>query len=347
MTASFKCAVALGVDIGGTFVKVALVGPGPAVLERARLSMDPAEPPESLLRRLSGSVSDLEALVEGSPALPVGVGCAGLIDAGAGVVKTSPNLPLWQDVPVVAALLAGLACSDGRPRAASARDGGGPSAVVLDNDANVFSFAEGFYGAAKESADAVFVTLGTGVGGGLKLGGRLYTGSCGFAGEIGHTTIDPDGPVCACGNRGCLESFVGSVGIVRRARRIIEEEGRQDEWLRRGLLSLDCLTVKDVGRAAEAGDGLAIRVFGEVGEYLGVAVANVINLLNPEVVVLGGGVSGAGEPLFSAVRSTVLRRALGPSSKCTRIVPALFGEDAGVIGAAMKAASAGGSQRDE
>jgi glucokinase len=344
MTASFKRAVALGVDIGGTFVKAALVGPGPVVLERARLSMDPGEPAESLLKRLSGTLSGLEALVEGRPALPVGVGCAGLIDARAGVVKTSPNLPLWQDVPVVVVLSAGLARSDGRQ---SAREARGAAAVVLDNDANVFSFAEGFYGAAKESADAVFVTLGTGVGGGLKLGGRLYTGSCGYAGEIGHTTIDPDGPVCACGNRGCLESFAGSGAILRRARRAIEEEGRQGEWLGRGVSDLDCLTVRDLGRAAEAGDGLAIRVFGEVGEYLGMAIANVINLLNPEVVVLGGGVSGAGEPLFSAARSTVLRRALGPSSKCARIVPALFGEDAGVIGAAMKAASAGGNQLDD
>jgi len=344
MTASFRSAIALGVDIGGTFVKVALVGSGPAVLDRARLSMDPAEPAEALLRRLSATLSGLEALVVGSPALPVGVGCAGLIDARAGVVRTSPNLPLWQDVPLVAALSAGLANPENSPRPAGvARDGARAAAVLLDNDANVFSFGEGFYGAAKECANAVFVTLGTGVGGGLKLDGKLYTGSCGFAGEIGHTTIDPDGPVCACGNRGCLESFVGSASIVRRARRLIEEESRQGAWLSSGLPSLDDLTAGDIGRAAEAGDPLAIRVFGEVGEYLGVALASVINLLNPEVIVLGGGVSKAGEPLFSAVRSTVLRRALGLSSKCARIVPALFGEDAGVIGAAMKAASAGGS----
>jgi len=334
MTASPKRAVALGVDIGGTFVKAALVGPGPAVLERARLSMDPAEPAEALLRRLSETLRGLEALVEGRPELPVGVGCAGLIDARAGVVRTSPNLPLWRDVPLVAALSAGLADPGTEHRAA---------AVLLDNDANVFSFAEGFYGAAKDVANAVFVTLGTGVGGGLKLDGRLYTGSCGYAGEIGHMTIDPDGPVCACGNRGCLESFVGSASIVRRARKLIEEEGRQSQWLSSGLRSLDDLTARDVGRAAQAGDALAVRVFGEAGEYLGVALAGVINLLNPEVVVLGGGVSRAGEPLFSSVRSTVLRRALGLSGKCARIVPALLGEDAGVIGAAMKAASAGGS----
>jgi glucokinase len=340
MPASFRDAVAMGVDIGGTFVKVALVGPGPAILERARLSMDPAEPAEVVLERLSETLSGLALLAEGGPALPVGVGCAGLIDAQSGIVRTSPNLPLWQDVPVVGTLSARLA----RPGAGRGADRGrGAARVLLDNDANVFSFAEGFYGAARESANAVFVTLGTGVGGGLKLDGRLYTGSCGFAGEIGHTTTDPDGPVCACGNRGCLESFVGSASIVRRARRIIEEEGKESEWLSESTPSLDDLTVRDVGRAAETGNAAAIRVFGEVGEYLGVALASVINLLNPEIIVVGGGVSRAGEPLFSAVRATVLRRALGLSSKCVRIVPALFGEDAGVIGAAMKAASAGGS----
>ena len=344
MTAPFKHAVAIGVDIGGTFVKAALVGPGPAVLERVRLSMDPAEPAEALLKRLSDVLSDLESRVEGSPSLPVGVGCAGLIDARAGVVRTSPNLPLWRDVPLVAHLSARLAGSELGPRqAGSTPHGGRTPAVLLDNDANVFSFAEGFYGAAKDSANAVFVTLGTGVGGGLKLDGRMYTGSCGFAGEIGHVTIDPDGPVCACGNRGCLESFVGSGSIVRRARRLIEEEGRESEWLGPALSSLDRLTARDIGKAAEAGNALAIRVFGEAGEYLGVALAGVINLLNPDVIVLGGGVSRAGEPLFSAVRSTVLRRALALPSKCTRILPALFGEDAGVVGAAMKAANAGGS----
>ncbi|MBN1503973.1 MAG: ROK family protein [Candidatus Eisenbacteria bacterium] len=344
MTASFKSAVALGVDIGGTFVKTALVGPGPAVLERARLTMDPGEPAEALLRRLSGTLYGLEALVEGRPALPVGVGCAGLIDARTGVVRTSPNLPLWRDVPLVAALSEGLAVHRaGPPETRTATEAGRTARVVLDNDANVFSFAEGFFGAARDAANAVFVTLGTGVGGGLKLDGRLYTGSCGFAGEIGHITIDPDGPVCACGNRGCLESFVGSGSIVRRARKMIEDEGRQNEWLSSGLSSLDELTAEDVGRAAQAGDALATRVFGEAGEHLGVALAGVVNLLNPEVVVLGGGVSKAGEPLFSAVRSTVLRRALGLSSRCVRIVPALLGEDAGVIGAAMKAAGSGGS----
>ncbi len=343
MTASFKSAAALGVDIGGTFVKTALVGPGPAALERAKLPMDPAEPVEALLRRVAETLWKLEGLIEGKPVLPVGVGCAGLIDTRAGMVRTSPNLPLWHDVPLVATLSAALASFEHGSPAGDAARAGRAAAVILDNDANVFSYAEGLYGAARDSADAVFVTLGTGVGGGLKLDNRLYSGSCGFAGEIGHMTIDPDGPVCACGNRGCLESFVGSGSIVRRARRLIEEEGRESEWLASGLSSLDGLTARDIGMAAEAGDTLAIRVFGEVGEYLGVALAGVVNLLNPELIVLGGGVSRAGEPLFSAVRSTVLRRALGLSSKCARIVPAQFGEDAGVIGAAMKAANAGGS----
>jgi glucokinase len=330
----FKDAVAIGVDIGGTFVKVALVGKGPGILERSRLAMNPAEDAEALLERLSGTLSEMESLAEGGRRLPVGVGCAGLIDAQRGTVRTSPNLPLWKDVPVVD-ILSGRLLS--RTTGAEA----GALTVVLENDANMFSFAEGFYGAARDCANAVFVTLGTGVGGGLKLDGRLFTGSCGFAGEIGHTTIDPDGPVCTCGNRGCLESFVGSSAIVRRARRAIEEEGKVHEWLGETLSSLDDLTVKHIGAAAEAGNVTAVRVFGEVGEYLGLALANVVNLLNPELIVLGGGVSRAGEPLFSSVRATVIRRALGLSSKCAEVVPAAFGQDAGVIGAAMKAASAG------
>ncbi len=320
MPARSKDTLAIGVDIGGTFVKVALVGQGPVILEHSRLEMDTSQSAETVLRALASNLSGLVSRVGKDVVPPVGVGCAGLIDSELGIVRTSPNLPLWKDVPLTRVLSERLGTS-----------------VTLDNDANVFSFAEGFYGAARDCPNGVFVTLGTGVGGGLKLDGRLYTGACGYAGEIGHTTIVPDGPVCACGNRGCLESLVGSASIVRRVRSIIEEEGRQDEWLCGGLSSLDELTVKEVGRAAGAGNEIALRVFGEVGEYLGIALANIINLLNPDMAVIGGGVARAGEPLFSAVRSTVLRRALGLSGKCVEIVPARFGQDAGVVGAAMKA----------
>jgi glucokinase len=319
MPLSPENAMAVGVDIGGTNIKIALVAYGPRVLARRLLPMGLDEKPEFVVARLSDAVRELgsEARVT---SLPVGIGCAGLIDTSLGMVRISPNLSDWRDVP-----LAGLVSQELHVR------------VTLDNDANVFSAAEGFYGAARDAGDAVFVTLGTGVGGGLKLKGEIYVGSCGFAGEIGHITIDPDGPVCSCGNRGCLESFAGSGRIVRRARTLIAEEGKQEEWLGKGLESLDDLTAKDLGDAAKAGNEIAERVFAESGEYIGIALAGVVNLLNPEIVVIGGGVSNAGEPLFQAVRATVTRRAMAPSSKCVEIVPSRFGDDAGVIGAAMRA----------
>ncbi|MCX5801639.1 MAG: ROK family protein [Candidatus Eisenbacteria bacterium] len=317
MSSSRENPIAIGVDVGGTYIKVALVAEGPRVLGRRLLPMSPKEAPEAVVARLSGAVRELgrEAQIE----LPsIGIGCAGLIDTRLGIVKISPNLPGWRDTP-----LAGLLSQELRVK------------VTLDNDANVFSVAEGFYGAAKDATNAVFVTLGTGVGGGLKLNGEMYTGSCGFAGEIGHVTIDPDGPICSCGNRGCLESFAGSGQIVRRARTLIQEEGKQKEWEVMGLGSLDDLTARDLGEAAKEGNEIAERVFAEAGEYIGIALAGAINLLNPEIVVIGGGVSNAGEPLFRAVKATVTRRAIAPSSKCVEIVPARFGNDAGVIGAAM------------
>ncbi|UCF79652.1 MAG: ROK family protein [Candidatus Eiseniibacteriota bacterium] len=320
MPPSSDTAVAIGVDIGGTTSKTALVGRGPSVLERKQLPMDPGEEPAAVVRKLAAVLRRLQTAA-GSDALPVGIGCAGLVDMESGVVRTSPNLPAWKNVPRATMLAQELGV-----------------VVVLDNDANVFSIAEGLYGAAKDSQDAVFLTLGTGVGGGLKLGGRMYTGSCGFAGEIGHLTIDVDGPVCSCGNRGCLESFVGSARIVNRARMLIEEQGRQREWLTSRVGSLDELSARDVGQAASENDEIAVRVFEEVGNYIGVAVAGVVNLLNPDMVVIGGGVSNAGEPLLRAVRATVTRRAMGPSSQCVKIEPAQLGEDAGVIGAAMRAA---------
>jgi len=318
MPLSPENAVAVGVDIGGTNIKIALVANGPRVLARRLLPMGLKEKPELVVARLSDAVRELGSEARVS-ALPVGIGCAGLIDTSFGIVRISPNLSDWRDVP-----LANLVSQELNVR------------VTLDNDANVFSVAEGFYGAARDVGDAVFLTLGTGVGGGLKLRGEIYTGSCGFAGEIGHITIDPDGPLCSCGNRGCLESFAGSGRIVRRARTLIAEEGKQEEWLAKGLTSLDDLTAKDLGEAARAGNEIAERVFAEAGEYIGIAVAGVINLLNPEIVVIGGGVSNAGEPLFQAVRATVTRRAMAPSCKCVEIVASRFGDDAGVIGAAMR-----------
>jgi len=317
--------LAVGVDIGGTNIKIALVADGPRVLVRRLLPMSSKDRPEAVIARLSGAVREIGSQVQATIP-PVGIGCAGLIDAGLGVVRVSPNLSTWRDVPVVSLLSQALSVK-----------------VKLDNDANAFSVAEGFYGAAKDLDNAVFVTLGTGVGGGLKLKGEIFTGSCGFAGEIGHVTIDPDGPLCACGNRGCLESFAGSGRIVRRARTLIEEEGKQKEWLARGLSSLDDLTARDLGEAAKDGNEIAEKVFAEAGEYIGITLAGVINLLNPEIVVIGGGVSNAGEPLFRAIRATVTRRAMAPSSKCVEIVSALFGDDAGVIGAAMIALRSEGS----
>jgi glucokinase len=321
MSRSISGAVAIGVDIGGTTTKAALVGEGPSVLRRGQFPMDCSEEPGAAVEKLSVLLRELQAESEGSD-LPVGVGCAGLVDSKSGVVRTSPNLPVWRNVPLVEMLHRELGTE-----------------AVLDNDANVFSIGEGLYGAAKDVEYAVFMTLGTGVGGGLKLEGRMYTGSCGFAGEIGHVTIDPDGPICSCGNRGCLESLVGSARIVQRARSLIEEEGREHEWLSSEMTSLDELSARDVGRAALDNNEIAVRVFAEVGEYVGTALAGVVNLLNPEMVVIGGGVANAGAPLFQAVRATVTRRAMGPSSECVRIVPAKLGEDAGVIGAAMKAAA--------
>jgi glucokinase len=318
MPLSPETATAVGVDIGGTNIKIALVADGPTVLARRLLPMGLKEKPGAVITRLSDAVREIGSQARVAP-LQVGIGCAGLIDTSLGIVRISPNLSGWRDVPLASLLSQELHVK-----------------VTVDNDANVFSVAEGFYGAAKDARNAVFVTLGTGVGGGLKLRGEIYTGSCGFAGEIGHITIDPDGPVCSCGNRGCLESFAGSGRIVRRARTLIEEEGRQEEWLAKGLMSLDDLTAKDLGEASKDGNEIANRVFAEAGEYVGIALASLTNLLNPEIIVIGGGVSKAGEPLFQAVRATVTRRAMAPSSKCVEIVPARFGDDAGVIGAAMR-----------
>ncbi|MFH0777563.1 MAG: ROK family protein [Candidatus Eisenbacteria bacterium] len=317
MSSSAHDPAAVGVDIGGTSIKVAVVARDQTVLSRRSLPADQREAPGLAVARLALSLRELQGEA-GDLSLPVGIGCAGLIERGPGIVRTAPNLPTWKDVPLAGMLAEELG-----------------TWVLLDNDANVFSVAEGFYGTARDKDDAIFVTLGTGVGGGLKLAGRLYRGSRGFAGEIGHMTIDPDGPLCTCGNRGCLESFIGSSRIVQRALALIEEERREREWLAAGLTSLKEITAKHLGEAARKGNELAVRVFEEVGDYLGLALANLTNILNPEVIVVGGGVANAGRPLFRAAELSLTKRAMGPSRQCVDIWPASFGDDAGVVGAAM------------
>jgi glucokinase len=204
--------------------------------------------------------------------------------------------------------------------------------VVLDNDANCATLGEWWLGAGRGTRNMVGLTIGTGIGGGLILDGKLYHGASDVAGEIGHTTIETQGRHCACGNYGCLEAYASGPAIAARAREALMHDGASSLRERVGG-DLATLTAQTVYEAADAGDLLALEVVRDTARFLGAGVANLLNVFNPEIVVLAGGVTAAGDNLFVPLRTEVKRRAFRPAWNAARIVPGKLGGNAGVVGA--------------
>jgi glucokinase len=246
--------------------------------------------------------------------LGVGIGSPGPLDRERGLVIFTPNLG-WRDFPL-------------RDRVQDAVR----LPATLDNDANCATLGEWWIGAAKGARHVVGLTIGTGIGGGLILDGRLHHGASDVAGEIGHTTIDSTGRRCGCGNYGCLEAYASGPAIAERARESLAGgEASVMASLVHGDLSR--LNAALVYAAAQQGDELAIQVVRETARFLGAGIANLLNIFNPEVVVLAGGVTQAGDALFEPMRAEVRRRAFRPAVEACRIVPGELRGTAGVVGA--------------
>jgi glucokinase len=313
-------ACTIGVDVGGTKLLAGVVDEGLAVHARVRRRV-PREHRGVLLDTIVEAVG--EALhAAPAPVTAVGLGVACIFDHRRGVAVSSVHLPL-AEVPLGAVLAERL----GLP-------------VAVDNDATVATLLEWRHGAAAGARDAVMLTIGTGVGGGLVVGGALARGALGAGGELGHMVVDADGPPCAgsCPGRGCLEALVSGPALGREAARLARE--RPGSVLGRALAAGREPTGALVGELAHDGDEAALEILRRAGRWLGVGVTSLVNALNPEVVVMGGGVLGAGELLLEPVREVVAARALVPARDAVRIVPARFGEDAGMLGAATLAGEA-------
>ncbi len=299
---------AIGVDIGGTAIKAGRLAGGKVEAEIERPT--PArEGVESVVRTLAAMVEELAAgWVSGQAAWSLGIGCAGLIDPERGVVVTSPNLPGWKDAP-----LADLAeqATGRRP--------------IVQNDANAFTLAEARHGAGAGARNVVGITLGTGVGGGLILGGRLWTGTHGYAGEIGHVPLVAGGPLCSCGSRGCVEAMIGTPAIIR------------DYCGRSGKRDSASLSPGEISARARAGDSAALETWREIGRYLGLALGGLANLLDPDLFVIGGGVSGSADLMFPSARTALEDQMLAPGAHAPGLVAAALGPAAGWIGAALAA----------
>jgi glucokinase len=307
----------LGVDMGGTKLLAGAVGPDLEVHHRAQRSLKGLDQ-ASLLDVVVDAVEEARRSA-GDDLGAVGFGIPSLIDRRTGMAKFSVNLPL-----------ADIAFGD-----VMAERLGMP--VFVDNDSNLAALAEHRAGACRGASEAVVLTIGTGIGGGLVLRGELYRGATGTGAELGHTVIDMDGPPCQgnCPNRGCVEAMASGTALEREALRIAGE--RPESGLGRALEATRALTGPLITELAHDGDEAAIEAVALIGSRLGVAIASFVNIFNPQVVVVGGGVIAAGELLLEPARAEVASRALPPSGDQVRIVAARFGVEAGMIGAAALA----------
>ncbi len=298
-------AAVIGIDLGGTNLRVAGVSAAGAVLASHREETAARQGPEAVIERIAAAVLRVAAALtsDGFVVRGVALGAPGIISSSSGSVVSSPNLPGWQDVPL-------------RDRVAAAV--GLP--VLLENDANAAAYGEYWLGAGQGCESMVLLTLGTGVGGGLVLGGDLWRGAEGMAGEVGHLTVDPTGRTCRCGNTGCLEVYASATGIAERYRELSgSEEGTSAQVLH---------------ERARDGDPNARQAFREAGRALGVVFASLVNLLNPERIVLGGGVLPAWDFFMPAAEQELRRRAFAAPAARVGFSPAALGDRAGVIGAA-------------
>jgi glucokinase len=309
----------LGIDIGGTtFTIGAISTEGRRIGALHEEPTNPRDGADGVLQRIvSAGRSVMDVVRNANPGaefIGIGAGAPGPLDAEAGVVLLTPNLG-WVDYPLRDRLQAAL----GLP-------------TVIDNDANCAVLGEWWQGAAQGTRHAIGFTIGTGIGGGIVVNGELYHGASGCAGEIGHTTIEANGRHCACGNYGCLEAYASGLAIARRAVEAIES-GEATTLLQRAGGDPSNITARTVYDAAHDGDELARELVHETAQFLGAGVANLVNVFNPEVVVVCGGVTRAGDLLFVPLRREVSRRAFKPAVQAVRIVAQQL-EAPGVFGAA-------------
>jgi len=306
---------AIGIDFGGTTIKSAVVQAGHLLAHGDTIDTQLHEGPAPLIDEMLGVIA---ALRENHPEVAaLGVGLPGFIDSVNGIVHELTNVSGWDEVPLRQTL----------------RDRTGLP-TIIENDAKAMAYGECKYGAAKNCRFVLCITLGTGVGGALVLDGKVYRGAQLAAGEIGHTSIDYRGTPGLYNNPGDLEVFVGNHHIAARAVQLYKEAGRE-------VTAEDC-TPRDLTKAAHAGDPVALQLWENIGNELGTAFSNAIWLLNPDAIVIGGGVAQAGDILFDPINRAIRRRTLPLFHENLRVVPAALGNEAGIIGNACLALEAAG-----
>ncbi|MGZ5354213.1 MAG: ROK family glucokinase [Actinomycetota bacterium] len=305
---------AVGIDVGGTKINAFRVARDGEILDRKHVPT-PADDEEATL----AAMIDLARATLSDDVLAIGVGAAGLVDASDGTLSFAPNLA-WRDLPIAARMRAALDLP-----------------VQVDNDANVAAYAEYRFGAGRGFRHMLLVAVGTGIGGGIISDGRLFRGANGYAAEFGHFIVEPGGPRCGCGNLGCWEQVAAGRAIDRMGRDAALEH--PDSFLaRRAEGDPGRVTGKVVTEAAREGDATSIAILAEVGRRLGEGIAGLVNILDPQIVVVGGGAAVAGDLLLEPARAAFLDTVEGPAHRPrVPLVAAQLGNDAGAVGAAALA----------
>jgi glucokinase-like ROK family protein len=307
---------AVGVEIGVDFISVILADFVANVLWRQRILSDPAEDQIRILDRaseLTQAAIDL-GLDQGLRPLGIGMGVPGLVDIHQGKLVFAPNLH-WANVPL---------------RLMWSQRFNLP--IYIENEANAAALGEYYFGVASGVSSFIYLSAGIGLGGGVIIDGKLFRGSSGYGGEVGHMTVDPDGEYCGCGKRGCWETKVGPLAVLHRVRKVLEH-GAPSLIVEMAGGDLDQISFDSVVQAARAGDAVALTALREVGDYLGIGVVNLVNVFNPELIVLGGALSLAHEFFLPVMEKIVCESALKPSCENIRFAASAHGEDACVMGA--------------
>jgi glucokinase-like ROK family protein len=309
----------VGVDFGATHLSVLVADISARILEEVELQINIQDGPEACLAEADRQVRKAvaNAGLELKEILAIGMGVPGPIDSEAGMVVSPPLMPGWDRYPIRDTLEKKWGCP-----------------VSVNNDAELGALGEWAFGAGRGERNLAYIKVGTGIGAGLLLEGQIYRGVSGSAGEIGHLTIDENGPMCTCGNQGCLEAIAGGRAIAEQAQEAALK-GKRTQLS--GIVPVENITARDVASAARKGDLLAQQILARAGSHIGIAIAGLVNLFNPGMVIIGGGVAQTGDILLEPMRQAVERRSLPAATRIVRITTAMLGRRSSSMGAVIQA----------
>jgi glucokinase-like ROK family protein len=309
----------LGIDLGASHLDVILADFSARVIQEVRADVDISIGPNQCLAQIHLQASQMlqASGIEWEDIRAAGIGVPGPVISDAGAVRMPPLMPGWDQFPIRSHFESLWGCP-----------------VSVNNDAELGALGEWAYGAAQGEDNIAYIKVGTGIGAGLLFNGRIYRGETGAAGEIGHIVIKDQGLHCACGNRGCLETIAGGRAIARQAVRAVQQ-GRRTKLAE--YRPVEDITAREVAKAAQQGDLVAQQIISEAGTYLGVAVVSLVNLINPALIVVGGGVSQIGDLLLEPVRQAVEQKSMPAAGEHVRIISAVLGRRSSSLGAVAQA----------